>query len=165
VRTNTKKQIRPSNPAVRQLICQACGTAARRRTARFCAVCGKLLFLEYQPMDALFSSYHLQRGHFAANTAPPVEKNKTQSLFKKDENSAATTAMAFVVYSLVPFLGILFSPGALIMGGVGLFVSYQKPALGGRQTSANSIFLGLVIATIQLLLWWLLYLIPELKRF
>lgn len=145
------------------LSCSACGANANRLTAKFCAVCGKILNQDYAPLDSLWSSYNLQ----TRSEAEKLEKNKSEikDLFDKPGNGAAATAMAFVVYSLVPYLGILFCPGAILMGGIGLAVSYQKPQLGGRQTATYSICLGAIITAFQILLWWLLYLIPELKRF
>lgn len=145
------------------LICSACGANANRATAKFCAVCGKLLNQDYAPLDALWSSYNLQTRNESQKIAQP--KQEIKDLFEKPRNGASATAMAFVVYSLVPYLGILFCPGAILMGGIGLAVSYQKPQLGGRQTAAYSICLGAIITAIQIVLWWLLYLIPELKRF
>ena len=35
--------------------------------------------------------------------------------------NVASTARAFATYSLVPYLGILFCPGALLVGGFGIF--------------------------------------------
>jgi ABC-type Fe3+ transport system permease subunit len=132
--------------------------------AKFCAVCGKILNQDYAPLDSLWASYNLQRRSESRQVeqSEPVE---IKELFETPRNGAAATAMAFVVYSLVPYLGILFCPGAILMGGIGLAVSYQKPQLGGRQTATYSICLGAIVAAIQVLLWWLLYLIPELKGF
>lgn len=144
------------------LICSACGANANRLSAKFCAVCGKILNQDYAPLDALWSSYNLQQ---RAKSQKIEKQPEVKELFEKPRNGAAATAMAFVVYSLVPYLGILFCPGAILMGGIGLAVSYQKPQLGGRQTATYSICLGAIISAIQVLLWWLLYLIPELKRF
>lgn len=87
-----------------------------------------------------------------------------EDLFLENKNSASETASAFVVYSLVPYLGILFCPGAFLMGGIGAFISYRKPFLGGGKSSIYSIVLSVLIFAIQILLWWLLYLIPELRR-
>jgi hypothetical protein len=50
------------------------------------------------------------------------------------------------------------------MGGVGVFVSYRKPYLGGGKTSLYSIVLSVVVFAVQIFLWWLLYIIPELGR-
>ena len=150
-------------------ICTACGVEAGRYAAKFCAICCKILNHDYAPLDALWASYNLQRRKTEKVQQPPkvVQPQKTEitDLFAKPRNGAAATAMAFVVYSLVPYLGILFCPGALLMGGIGLAISYQKPNLGGRQTATYSICLGAIVLAIQIVLWWLLYLIPELKRF
>ena len=145
------------------LICSACGANGNRASAKFCADCGKIMNQDYAPLDQLWASYNLQSRDESQKVEKPQQEIK--ELFQKPSNGAAATAMAFVVYSLVPYLGILFCPGAILMGGIGLAVSYQKPQLGGRQTATYSICLGAIITAIQVLLWWLLYLIPELKRF
>lgn len=147
-------------------ICAACGAEARREAANFCAVCGKTLNSDYSPLDSLLASYNLQRREEEQKSNSPAKiEQEPKSLFVKERNGASSMAMAFVVYSLVPYLGILFCPGALVMGGIGLATSYQKPQLGGRQTAGLSILLGTIVTAIQILLWWLLYLIPEFNRF
>jgi hypothetical protein len=143
------------------LICLACGTHATRDVAKFCRVCGKLLLEDYEPLDTLRSSYRLQGKAFQFKEKP---KKEIANLFEENKNSASEMASAFVVYSLVPYLGILFCPGALLMGGIGVFVSYRKPYLGGGKTSVYSVALSFIIFVIQILLWWLLYLIPELGK-
>lgn len=133
------------------IVCPACGTAATRDFAKFCRVCGKLLLEEYQPLDTLRASYRLQGKSFQV-----ADKEEAADLFTEDKNFAASTASAFVVYSLVPYLGILFCPGAFLMGGIGAFISYRQPSLGGGRTSVYSIVLSVIIFVIQILLWWLL---------
>lgn len=81
-----------------------------------------------------------------------------------NNNGASTTSLAFVTYALVPYLGILFCPGAVLMGGIGLFNSYRTPERGGRRTSYTGITLGLLILCAQLFLWWLLYKVPQWGR-
>ena len=78
-----------------------------------------------------------------------------------NNNGASTTALAFVTYALVPYLGILFCPGALLMGGVGLYRSYSAPELGGRRASYFGIAFGILIFIAQVFLWWILYKIPQ----
>ena len=152
------------------LICTACGSEAGRRFARFCRVCGKLLREDYEPLDTLRASYRMQGKTFrfeakaVEKPLPPAATAAAANLFEENKNSASSTAWAFVVYSLVPYLGILFCPGAILLGTVGIYVSYRQPQLGGGRTSAYSIALGFVIFCIQVLLWWLLYLIPDLGR-
>jgi hypothetical protein len=141
--------------------CSACGTRASREFARFCRVCGKILGEDYEPLDSLRASYRLQGKTFQFETKLVREK---LNLFEENKNSASSMAWAFVVYSLVPYLGILFCPGAILMGGIGIYISYRKPYLGGGRTAAYGIVLGFVVSAIQIFLWWLLYLIPELGR-
>jgi len=85
-------------------------------------------------------------------------------MFTRNTNGASTTAMAFVTYALVPYLGILFCPGALLMGGIGLVRAYRAPHLGGRRASALGIVLAVLLFCAHLLLWWILYKVPEWTR-
>ncbi len=75
------------------------------------------------------------------------------------------TARAFATYALVPYLGILFCPGALLLGFAGLLRARRTPhASGARRSSALVFALGLLILCVQLLLWWILYKVPEWSR-
>jgi hypothetical protein len=78
-----------------------------------------------------------------------------------NRNGASTTALAFMTYSLVPFLGILFVPGAVLIGVAGIACSYYAPHKGGRRASVASIFFGIVILGVQVLLWWIIIKVPE----
>ena len=77
-----------------------------------------------------------------------------------NRNGASTTALAFLTYSLVPYLGILFCPGAVVMGIVGVFASYRIESHAGRRASYTGILAGLFILGAQIFLWWILYKIP-----
>jgi hypothetical protein len=143
------------------LICSACGSEARRGNAKFCLTCGKLLREDYQPLDALRASYRMQGKTFSLEQ-PKTEE--VENLFERNENSVSETAWACVVYSFVPYLGILFVPLALLVGGFGVFVSYRKPYVGGRKLSLVSIGLSFVVLVVQIFLWWLLYIIPEIGK-
>ncbi|MEP7074668.1 MAG: hypothetical protein ABI878_02570 [Acidobacteriota bacterium] len=81
--------------------------------------------------------------------------------FGENNNSAAQTAWACVVYSMVPYLGILFVPGALIASGLGL-ISARTAGRGGRRLSLMSLWITVFILAVQIFLWWLLYFIPTL---
>jgi len=75
----------------------------------------------------------------------------------------AATAKAFATYSLVPYLGILFCPGAVLLGTLGLVRSYrshQTSTESGRVVCYMSTIVGLVVLAVQLLLWWILYQVP-----
>lgn len=83
---------------------------------------------------------------------------------RRSENGAAATAMAFVTYALVPYLGILFCPGALVFGGVGLVRAWRAPQPGHARAAVVSLGLGLLVLCAQLLLWWVLYKVPGWAR-
>ena len=75
----------------------------------------------------------------------------------------AATAKAFATYSLVPYLGIVFCPGAVLLGTVGVVRSYRSEQLSsdkGRGDCYASLIVGLVVLAVQLLLWWILYQVP-----
>lgn len=143
------------------LICSACGAETRRETAKFCLVCGKLVGEDYQPLDTLRSSYRLQGQTFLVENA---RREEVTNLFKQNENSVSQMAWACFVYSLVPYLGILFIPFTFVVGCCGYFVSLRQPHLGGRKLALVSFGLSFVVLAVQVLLWWLLYIIPELAR-
>ena len=148
--------------------CPACGAVARRVDARFCSSCGRRLDETYLPADALRASYN-QRHHrvvsrsssIVRSSEKPMKSSIQSSLRPANRNGAAMTAMAFVTYALVPYLGILFCPGAVLMGGLGLYNSYRTPERVGHRASRFGIALGLLIFCAQLLLWWILYKIPQ----
>lgn len=156
--------IRNPQTEFRRADCPACGTAATRDGAKFCRVCGKLLTEEYQPLDAFRASYKRRENLLPFSESEKAELPKTENLFDENKNSASATATAFVIYSLVPFLGILFCPGALLMGGFGVFNAYRQPFLGGGRASLYSIVLSIIIFAVQILLWSLFYIIPESNR-
>ena len=81
-----------------------------------------------------------------------------------DQNSTAAIARAFATYALVPYIGIVFCPGAVVMGTIGLAQSYRAPQVGGRGGSYVCIVAGLLLLGVQLLLWWILYKVPEWAR-
>lgn len=82
-----------------------------------------------------------------------------------ESNGLAATARAFATYSLVPYLGILFCPGAVLVGTVGVFRSYgsrhTSPQTSAARTACYvSTAIGIVVLIAQLLLWWILYQVP-----
>lgn len=148
-----------SKVAVQNLVCSACGANARRETANFCLVCGKLLTEDYQPLDTLRASYRLQGKTFEFKTA---EIEEVKDLFEQNKNQISQTAWACLVYSMVPYLGILFIPFTFFIGGFGYAAAVRRPQLGGRRLSLFSIAISFIVLAAQLFLWWLFYIIPEL---
>lgn len=155
--------VMPSYHTINSRVCAVCSETARRQNAKFCAVCGHNLREGYAPLDSLKASYNLRK-QMEKRDVCQLKSNKPQKLLAESRNRAASTAMAFMVYSLVPYLGILFCPGALIFGSIGIAVSFQKPQIGGRETAIYSLLLGSIILAIQILLWWLLYIVPTLNK-
>jgi hypothetical protein len=78
-----------------------------------------------------------------------------------NETGLASIARAFATYSLVPYLGILFCPGAVVVGGLGVVRSYRKSETENRTTCYICASTGFVVLVIQCLLWWILYKVPE----
>ncbi len=74
----------------------------------------------------------------------------------------AGTAKAFATYSLVPYLGIIFCPGAVVLGAVGILRSYRSPQVGdsSRIVCYASAIVGLVVLAVQVWFWWILYHVP-----
>lgn len=152
--------------------CPACGASAREQ-ARFCSTCGRALEGSYFPTDALRSSYHQQETYekdlrktvhkkHDENEARASEGTKVVGkMFEAEKNTFAKMALAFATYALIPYLGILFCPCAVLLGGFGLARSYHFPKYDGRRAAFVSIVLGILILLVQLVLWWLLYKVPE----
>src|SRR5215207_7206021 len=132
--------------------CPACGASARREAARFCATCGRTLGGGYFPADSVRASYRFERV-----PAPPPQHRPANARAKRRvsarrgasarggrefmprvrEGGAPSTAFAFVTYALVPYLGILFCPGALLFGGVGLVRAWRAPHGGHAAARAS----------------------------
>lgn len=75
----------------------------------------------------------------------------------------AGTARAFATYSLVPYLGILFCPGAVVLGTVGVVRSYRSQPIQDDSTRGiyyASLIVGVIVLVVQLLLWRILYQAP-----
>ena len=74
------------------------------------------------------------------------------SLFEEKRPFGTSAVWACVVYSLVPFVGVVFAPLVFVFGIVGVVRSDRSvfKALG----------VGLLILMVQLVLWWLLFAVP-----
>lgn len=156
------EEISPSRrPTVSLSVCPACGAEARRGNAKFCLTCGKLLGEDYQPLDTLRASYRMQGKTFLIEN---TKKEEVINLFEQNENSFAHTAWACLVYSFVPYLGILFIPLAFAAGSFGYIVSHRRPQIGGRRLALACVALSFVVLAFQIFLWWILYIVPELGR-
>ena len=73
----------------------------------------------------------------------------------------AGTARAFATFSLVPYLGIIFCPGAVVLGAVGIFRARRSTQVSDSTSSYYlSAIVGLGVLGIQVWFWWILYHVP-----
>ena len=149
--------IRNSQSAIRNN-CPACGAESEREFSKYCRVCGKFLAEDYQPLDTLRAANRL---HGKAIVFEKKQIAKAENLFELSENTRAETARASLVYSLVPYIGIIFIPLTFFIAGTALVAS---PKYGGKKIALTSIGLSFVVLAVQIFLWWLLYIIPTLGR-
>ncbi|MEQ1762524.1 MAG: hypothetical protein ABL984_05180 [Pyrinomonadaceae bacterium] len=70
---------------------------------------------------------------------------------------AGSAVWACAVYSLVPFVGVVFVPFIFVFG-IGSLIA---GASLHRQTAFRAMCAGVLIAAFQLVLWWLLYAAPK----
>jgi hypothetical protein len=145
--------------------CPACGATARRAAAHFCATCGRgLRQRTYAPADSLLASYHQQHSRPAMLIEQEMsdvgaERATMRRQFEEslEESRILTTGSALVViiFSFVPFIGILFCPCAVVMGASNL---RRAPDFKGRRRVAVfNIVCGVLIFGVQAFLWWILY--------
>jgi hypothetical protein len=83
---------------------------------------------------------------------------------KDKGRSLAAAARAFATYSLVPYVGILFCPGAVVAGSLGIVESYRSRQSDYRNACYISLIVGLIVLGLQALLWWILYKVPVWAR-
>ena len=78
------------------------------------------------------------------------------------QDTTLQTARAFTTYSLVPYLGILFCPGAI---GMGAFVLVQSFRVAGKAQPRSAHYAWFALASfvlmVQIVLWWVLYKVPQ----
>lgn len=75
------------------------------------------------------------------------------SVFEERKPFASSAVWACAVYALVPFIGVVFFPLIFVFGVVAL--------LRGEQSSLRAMGAGVLVLIVQLVLWWLLYLVPK----
>jgi hypothetical protein len=81
-------------------------------------------------------------------------------LFEESSGFTQSMAWACVVYSLVPFLGLIFVPAAFVFA----FIEISRKREDLRRNKLFVFPAAAAVAAVQLVLWWLLYVIPDLGR-
>jgi len=113
------------------------------------------------PLDTIRSSNRLHSKTFLMENS---DRQVPADLFAVNRNTVSEMAWACFVYSLVPYLGILFVPFTILIGLAGFGVFVRRPFLGGARLAGVSIGLSFVVFGVQIFLWWLLYIVPELTK-
>ncbi len=150
-----------SEPAVQiksGIVCPACYSSRVDDGAKQCEVCGKLLSEGFQPLDAIRSSSGMQREKldFLA------ERQNPESLFGDTRPLVSNAAWACTVYSMVPYLGLLFVPLAIAFGWLGYLKDRRLRGSDEARATLVPLALSLILLSVQIVLWWLLYLIPKI---
>ncbi len=131
--------------------CPSCGADTAE-----CLDCGHDGAGGYAPGVALRASYSRTAQHWRGEV-PDASK-----LFRpRNRNGAAQMAVAFATYALIPYLGLLFCPGALLCGVWGLVGAYRRPQQGGRGAAVLALVSSCGLGALQVALWWLLYQVPR----
>jgi hypothetical protein len=116
----------------------------------------------YHPADSLLASYHLQHtppamlfrceeGNARRANRKPLSLLSLM-MFAPEGNTAAAIALILTCSALVPFIGVLFCPLAVLVGGFGLIESRYIPGAGGARLAVCCIVFGFLIAGAQILL-------------
>lgn len=84
--------------------------------------------------------------------SPVMPASDEPSLFEEKKPFTSSALWACAVYSFVPFVGIVFVPFIFIFGVVGV--------LRGDSSALKAMAAGVGILIVQLVLWWLLYIVP-----
>jgi hypothetical protein len=85
------------------------------------------------------------------------------NLFQTEKPLPYRLTWACNVYSMVPYLGILFIPFALALGGFDYVSSRRKQQGSESRLAITSLVLSFFLLVAQLFLWSLLYIIPQLR--
>jgi hypothetical protein len=150
---------RQSIDSTDRVACPVCGAARNRESARFCAACGQDLSADYAPAGLLKASYHRRR----QSSPAPVGQLELPARWLSREDGLTALAFAFVTFSVVPFLGILFCPVALLLG-ICCFARRKTHARIGLGRPTVAIALTVVVSTVQVGLWWMLTHVPGAER-
>lgn len=77
------------------------------------------------------------------------------------DDAVAQVAWAGLVYSFVPYLGILFTPVAIIFGIIDLLRAKRR---GNIRRPVRGLAVAIILGAVQIFLWYLLYAVPKLGR-
>jgi hypothetical protein len=81
-------------------------------------------------------------------------------LFEQKKPFASSAVWACTVYSLVPFVGIVFIPFVFLFGIVAAMTGHGSQ----RRSAVKAMGAGVLVLIVQAVLWWLMYMVPDWSR-
>ena len=84
------------------------------------------------------------------------------TLFERPPTTISDVVRACNVYSTVPYLGVLFVPFTIGFGIYCYVDGSRKLRADQCRSALFGVGLSLIILSVQIFLWWLLYIIPEI---
>jgi hypothetical protein len=75
---------------------------------------------------------------------------------------SSSVTFACNIYSMVPYIGIVFVPFATIFGGRDYLTARRDADHEGARSAVRFLALSFVIVVFQVFLWGLLYIVPTL---
>ena len=88
-----------------------------------------------------------------------MDRTEDSDIFGTRSDFSESVVWACAVYSLVPFVGIVFVPVALLFGAAALI---RRSEASNERRTLNAMLFSVFVLAGQIVLWRLLYLIPEL---
>jgi len=85
--------------------------------------------------------------------SPVMAASDDISLLEERRPFASSAVWACAIYALVPFIGVVFVPFIFVFGVVAL--------IRGEHSALRAMGSGVLILIVQLVLWWLLYVVPK----
>lgn len=98
----------------------------------------------------------------SSRTKSSSEFDAKEQLFRQSGSAISDSAWACTVYSLVPYVGIIFVPAAIAIGGFGYFNARRTREFEVARAALNAAGASIAVLSVQVMLWWLLYFVPEI---
>lgn len=89
-----------------------------------------------------------------------ADPGDASSLFETKKPFASSAVWACSVYSLVPFVGVVFVPFVFLFG----LIAVVKSGGAQRRSAIVAMAIGSAVLIGQLVLWWLLFMVPHWSR-
>jgi hypothetical protein len=98
------------------------------------------------------ASYYRWRGP----TGPATARFEPAARLISRQDTVTAFAFAFVTFSIVPFMGVLFCPAALLLGVFCMLRRLGQPLRLRSNRPMIALALAILVSTVQIGLWWML---------